>query len=274
MSGPEIVVKNTLAALEQEKVPFAVNEDKYSYNFIMQYNALGHKKHEHLEHESCFIGPQFWGWDEYGRFLFENPQYYNKLIVPSEWVRYQLFSPPFNVPKDKLAVWPVGIDIPDFEKSSYVEWDCLIYFKRRDKKELNQVTQFLDSKKMSYNILGYGNYSQEELLDACKKSSFCFLLNGTESQGIAVQEIMATNTPLLVWEVKEWNDMGEEYRTPATTIPYWNACCGEIFDNIADLPNTFSKFYDRIEEFTPRLFVENELSYKKSLEILFSIMNA
>ena len=83
---------------------------------------------------------------------------------------------------------------------------------------------------------------------------------------------MSTNTPILAWDVTIWNDMGEEYSTPATSIPYWDNQCGEVFYEYSDLDMTFDKFYDRLEKYTPRKFVEENLSFKKSLELLLNIV--
>jgi len=269
VSGPEKVVLNLIKSLDQESVPYSINTDKYEHNFLLQYNAIGHYKHEKLEHESCVIGPQYWGWDAYGRFLFENPQYYKQLITPSDWVTNQLVNQ-FNVPKNKVSSWPVGIELFDVEKK--VQKDCLIYYKRRSEQELKLVIQFLESKGLSYEVFGYGNYSQDEFIDTCNKVNFCFLLNGTESQGIAVQEIMSTNTPILAWDVKVWNDMGEEYSTPSTSIPYWDTQCGQVFYEYSDIESTFNEFYAKLEEYNPREFIKDNLSFKKSLQALITIL--
>jgi hypothetical protein len=270
VSGPQKVVNNLISSLNQENIIFSINEGKYENNFLLQYNELGYKKHEFLEHNSCFIGPQFWGWDQYGRFLFDNPQYYNQLIAPSKWVKDQLISNQFNLPENKVSTWPVGIELLQQQKN--YKFDCLIYFKRRDENELTKIINFLDNKNISYKVLSYGNYESSDLEMLSNRSKFCFLLNGTESQGIAVQEIMSTNTPLLVWDVVEWNDMGEKYKTPATSIPYWSDLCGEVFYDYSDLEFTFTKFYDKINYYNPRKFVENNLSFKASVKTLLEIL--
>tara|TARA_R100001443_G_scaffold104300_2_gene112934 strand:+ start:6398 stop:7255 length:858 start_codon:yes stop_codon:yes gene_type:complete len=267
VSGPEKVVKNFIKSLDLEGIPYSINQERYDTNFLMQYNADGHRKHECLEHESCYIGPQFWGWDAYGKFLFDNPDYYNKLITPSEWVSNQLITQ-FNVPSNKVVSWPVGIDITNVTRE--IEYDFLIYFKRRSDKELNLVKKFLDEKGMTYIVFGYGNYSQNDFINTLSKVRFAFLLNGTESQGIAVQEIMASDTPCLVWDVKEWNDMGEEWATPATSIPYWSEECGEFFYKYSELGDTFSKFIGK--NYNPQMFVKRELSLKASLNKFMEII--
>ena len=111
VSGPEKVVKNTIDALEQEGIEYAINDDTYSYNFLMQYqHGVAHLKHQELEHSSCVIGPQVWPFDSYGKFLIENPQYYKNIIAPSEWVK-NLFENKLGI--SKVVVWPVGIKEPN-----------------------------------------------------------------------------------------------------------------------------------------------------------------
>lgn len=271
MNGPQKVVYNLQSSLQQEHIPFTINQDTYPYNLLLQYNSIGYTKHETLEHNTCFIGPQFWGWDEYGQFLFDNPQYYNQLIVPCEWVKNQVVSQ-FKVPANKISVWSVGVELLSDEKD--YKFDCLIYFKRRSNDELDKIINFLESKNLTYKILKYGSYNNEDLEILSNQAKFCFLLNGSESQGIAVQEIMSTNTPLLVWDIKEWNDMGEEYKTPATSVPYWDSLCGEIFFDFDQIEFTFSKFYDKIDKYNPKKFIETELSFKASVQNLLNILTS
>jgi len=271
VSGPEKVVRNFIKSLEQENVPYSINKDKYKFNFLMQYeHDIAYQKHEKLEHESCFIGPQ-WTWNPLSNFLFENPQYYNKLIVPSDWVR-DLVIDKCGLSSDKIISWPVGIEIPSRKKD--IEIDCLVYFKRRSKEELSLVENFLKSKGVTYKIIQYGSYTEKEFLDICNKVKYCFLLNGTESQGIAVQEIMASNTPLLVWDLTEWTDRGDEWRCPATSIPYWGSECGEVFYHYSELEDAFVKFQSSLDDYTSQKYIEENLSLKKSLEKFLKILKS
>ena len=93
------------------------------------------------------------------------------------------------------------------------------------------------------------------------QANFCFLINGTESQGIAVQEIMSMGVPIIAWDIKEWLDQGEAYRVPATSVPFWDKRCGERFYSIDKLEETFDNFYDRINDYDPKAYIKDNLSF-------------
>ena len=269
MNGPHKVVKNLLMSLEQEKIEYAINEEKYEHNFLLQYNDIAHEKHSKIELDTCIIGPQVWLFDTYGQFLIEHQDYYKKMIAPSQWVKDKFINK-FNLPENKLSVWPVGIET--FNNERDITYDCLIYFKRREQKELDAVKQFLDGKNLTYKMVEYGGYGEDGFKDLVNQAKFCFLINGTESQGIAVQEIMSMGVPIIAWDIKEWLDQGEAYRVPATSIPYWDERCGEVFFNIDELDVTFSKFYAKLDEYDPKAFIKDNLSFECSVKTLLDIL--
>ena len=269
MNGPHKVVDNLIKSLDQEKIDYAINEEKYEHNFLVQYDATAHEKHSKIEQDTTIIGPQVWLFDGYGQFLIENQNYYKKIIAPSEWVKNK-FITKFNLPEDKLAVWPVGIE--EFNNIREPNYDCLIYFKRRDQSELDAVKKFLVSNGLSYRMVEYGTYGEDGFKQLVNSAKFCFLINGTESQGIAVQEIMSMGVPIIAWDIKEWLDQGEAYRVPATSIPYWDERCGEVFFNIDDLEVTFSKFYATLDQYDPKAFIKDNLSFECSVKTLLDIL--
>ena len=269
MNGPHKVVKNLLMSLDQEKIEYAINEEKYEHNFLVQYDATAHEKHSKIEQDTTIIGPQVWLFDTYGQFLIEHQDYYKKMIAPSQWVKDKFINK-FNLPENKISVWPVGIE--EFNNIREPNHDCLIYFKRRDQSELDAVKKFLVSNGLSYRMVEYGTYGEDGFKQLVNSAKFCFLINGTESQGIAVQEIMSMGVPIIAWDIKEWLDQGEAYRVPATSIPYWDDRCGEVFFNINDLEVTFSKFYATLDQYDPKAFVKDNLSFECSVKTLLDIL--
>ena len=269
MNGPHKVVDNLIKSLDQEKIDYAINEEKYEHNFLIQYDAIAHEKHSKIEQETTIIGPQVWLFDGYGQFLIENQNYYKKLIAPSQWVKDKFINK-FNLPENKVAVWPVGIE--EFDNIREPSYDCLIYFKRRDESELSAVKTFLVSRGLSYRMVEYGGYDEIGFRNLINQAKFCFLINGTESQGIAVQEIMSMGVPIIAWDIKEWLDQGEEYRVPATSVPFWDERCGEKFYSIDKLEETFDNFYARINDYDPKAYVKENLSFESSVKTLLDIL--
>ena len=269
MNGPHKVINNLIKSLDQEKIDYATNEEKYEHNFLVQYDATAHEKHSKIEQDTTIIGPQVWLFDGYGQFLIENQNYYKKIIAPSQWVKDKFINK-FSLPEDKVAVWPVGIE--EFNNIREPNYDCLIYFKRRDQSELDVVKKFLVSNGLSYRMVEYGTYGEDGFKQLVNSAKFCFLINGTESQGIAVQEIMSMGVPIIAWDIKEWLDQGEAYRVPATSIPYWDERCGEVFYDIDELPVTFSKFYATLDQYDPKAFIKDNLSFKCSVKTLLDIL--
>ena len=92
------------------------------------------------------------------------------------------------------------------------------------KSELDAIKKFLVKNGFSYRMVEYGTYGEDGFKQLVNSAKFCFLINGTESQGIAVQEIMSMGVPIIAWDIKEWLDQGEAYRVPyrvpATSINF------------------------------------------------------
>ena len=268
-SGPQKVVQNTIEALTQEKISFSINSDTYKYNLLLQYqHEVAHKKHENLEHDTCLIGPQFWPFDNYGRFLIDNQEYFKKVIAPSDWVK-NLFVTKCGLLENKVSVWHVGIQVTPIECDNTI--DCLVYHKSRSEVDLNIATKFLQERGLTYEILKYGSYSQEDFRSILSKVKFCFVIDSTESQGVAIQEMMAYNKPLLVWDVREWNYMGQQYIVPASSVPYWSDECGKRFFDFSELEVSFEEFYGNINYYESKKIVETELSYSHSVKKLINI---
>lgn len=266
-NGPKKVVMNLIESLEGSNVPYAINEDRYSYNYLIQYNYEAYKKHEKLEHDSCVIGPQIWPFDEYGSFLKDNPQYYKKLIVPGESVYQSFIEQGYR--EDKLVKWPVGIKNIDVERSDNIKF--LVYFKRRSEDDLNYVKSFLDNK-YDYQLFRYGSYSQEDFYTALQECSHGIIIDGPESQGIAIQEMMSSNMPLLVWDNLKWEEMPGLMNPVPTTVNYWSSECGEKFYTREEFESVFDTFITN--RYSPKEYVNRELSYQVSVKRLLEIFES
>mgnify|MGYP003143301811 FL=1 len=251
--GPGKVVTNLIKGL-------VLLNEKYSENtsfdsIVKDDKIICLQEHEILETElskRALVGPNVCVVPSDNSNIMKGN--YRKLIVPCEWVK-KLYSN--SVPTDKIEVWPVGVDTEDFTPSENKKTiDCLIYYKNRGTNELNVVEQFLQSKGLKYVIVHYGHYDEENFKAYLSLSKFCFMLDNTESQGLATLEIMASGLPVFVWDQTTWNGFD------ATSIPYWDDRCGIKYFGGDQLENKFNQFLDNLDTFNPRQYVIENLDLK------------
>jgi hypothetical protein len=248
-NGPGKVVSNLLLGLNNFGIRYTLNKDA-DINLILQdCNRLSGNL------SNCYLGPNIVVLPIDNNNIMRYNDYI-KCIVPSEWVKnkYQKW-----IPENKLYIWAAGIDTDKFKpNNSNKEIDFLIYYKRRSESELKLITSFLSKNNYTYTILKYGNYKEDDFLNLINKSKYGLVIDGTESQGIAIQEMMSCNLPLLIWDVSYWDDRGYDFRVEATSVPYWSSVCGEKFNNLDNLENTFNMFINT--NYSPREFILNNLS--------------
>lgn len=258
--GPVKVIDNLKKSLDDCGIEYADNEEKYKHNFMLHWDVS--KYLELKNKKSLLIGPQVWPWSSDFNQIGE----YSKIIVPSKWVQslYELYFP-----ESKTLVWPVSIYKPNFIATKS-EVECLVYYKNRPKEHLDSVLDILNKKNISYVGLEYGNYNQKDFKEVLSEVKYCIIIDNTESQGIAIQEMMASNKPLFVWDQIIWDHMGEDYQCSATSVPYWSNECGEIVKDILEFEEKFENFRSNLENYFPQKYVMENLSPKTSVKILLN----
>jgi len=260
MSGPKKVIQNLFRSLEDTGVSFATNQEKYENNLFLHWDPYQIDNYATLKNrDKLLVGPQVWPFAPEFQQLTE----YGKIITPSQWVA-DLYTKFFDV-RGTLN-WPVAIYAPEI--SNEIAKDCLVYYKNRSVDHLQIILDFLNTRAITYTGLEYGNYSQEEFIESLASVRFCVIIDNTESQGIATQEMMAANKPLFVLDQSVWDHMGQEYAVPATSVPYWSNECGEKITRLEEIEDVFDRFYSNLDNYTPKDFVDRELSPQKTVQIL------
>jgi glycosyltransferase involved in cell wall biosynthesis len=107
------------------------------------------------------------------------------------------------------------------------------------------------------------------------KSKAMIFLCEHETQGMAYQEALASNVPIIAWDHGWWTDpvwqAYSEIPIPATSVPLFSRECGEKFKMIKDLPKTFEKFWSKLDSynlanlFKERYHLKNPLIYTASI---------
>jgi hypothetical protein len=260
MSGPKKVIQNLFHSLNDMGIPYAENEEKYKNNLFLHWDPYQVNNYAEIKNkETLLVGPQVWPFAPEFSQLTE----YGKIITPSQWVA-DLYTKFFNV--RGTINWPVAIYAPQINNNPTV--DCLVYYKNRPVEHLQSVLSLLEKRGLTYTGLEYGNYSQEEFLESIGEVKFCVIIDNTESQGIATQEMMAVNKPIFVWDQIVWDHMGSEYSVPATSVPYWSDECGYKISSIDELESGFDYFYSNLSNYSPQDYIQRELSPQKTVQIL------
>ena len=265
VSGPLKVIHNLLRSLDDCEVEYAINEDRFDNTLFLHWDQPQIDAYQTLRNkDKLLVGPQIWPFESKFNLLTE----YRRVLVPSQWC---VDSYDKSFPDVKTAIWPVAIYKPEITNN--ITTDCLIYHKNRSQQDLEYVKTMLSRRRLSYTQLQYGGYTQQNFRDALSSVRFCVIIDNTESQGIAIQEMMYANKPLFVWDQTVWDHMGEQYKVDATSVPYWNPMCGEVVRDSSRLDQYLDIFLQALEFYTPAKYVEKNLSAKPTVKILMDLFN-
>ena len=173
---------------------------------------------------------------------------------------------------DRVPTWAVGIETelhrprPDVVK----EFDFLVYDKLRWPAEhpepdiLARSLAELDRRGLKSMVIGYGRYpkGRENSYHALlARSRAVLFLCENETQGIAYNEALSMDVPLLAWDPCRWLDPNRHQHglsnCPASSVPYFDERCGERYTRLADLPATLDRFLERMHRgaYHPRDYV-------------------
>jgi hypothetical protein len=91
-----------------------------------------------------------------------------------------------------------------------------------------------------------------------------------ETQGLAYQEALASNVPVLAWNNGFWLDpfwrQFSAVKIPASSVPFFSDECGETFCDVSEFDRALAAFLNTLSSFKPRKYVAEELTMKGSAE--------
>jgi glycosyltransferase involved in cell wall biosynthesis len=186
------------------------------------------------------------------------------------WKQYQICD------ELQIVTVPFGIDTARFNDEvsdsateakgnlrSQNKTEVIIYYKHRNPSELNFIANELKKMSIKFSTFSYDHkYDENIYINYLKRAKYCIWIDGHESQGFALQEALSCNVPLLVWNVTSMNqEYGQNYDDiQATTIPYWDERCGEVFYKSEEFVKTFETFLSKLDTYKPREFILENLS--------------
>lgn len=275
--GPKKVLYNTLKGLDDIGIKYVFNKpiNEYKYNWI-------HDDQKAII-EAGFVGKPVLVGPNTAVLPKDLPIFRKKLpkgsiyIHPGKWSADVWKSLGYN--EVKLDFWPAGIDIdefgvPDRTKSSKI----LLYFKERDLALLEQAKNILKDLKLQYILIRYGFYEEQEYKKALQESRFGIWIGCSESQGIGLQEALATDLPMVVLDATSIFDTIPTYSgykfpkslksTRTTSVPYFDSRCGIVIEDIQYLEKTIKFMEKHVNDYSPRAFIKENLSLQKSAKQL------
>ena len=209
-----------------------------------------------------------------------NNVYKNSVYIqPSDWAR-DVWIKKGAVTILPIKTFPFPVETEKFKPLNFFDelekTEVFIYFKRRHPQELQYIKEFLENKNISYKIFDYVNhYSELDYINTLQHAKYGIILDAHESQGFAIEEALACDVPLLVWNVKFMSqEHGSRFNDiPATNTAYWDERCGESFYAKEEFEATYNKFISNIATYKPREYIIENLSTVRCAERFKELVN-
>lgn len=265
VGGGAKVYLNLAKGLRRIGHPFVVNGPLDSTSRLWIHNdVFAIEPAMRQQNVECLLGPNLFVMPrDMPPFDLRGAQY----VLPSEWnARMWRGSGFAHCP---VVAWPVGIDTDDFSSPGARRSDrVLLYHKRRDPRELEDIRQALTNARLNVIEVHYGRYTESEYKAALADVGFVVWHGRHESQGIALEEALAADRPVLVVDVATVLDAyGDGYRFeprdgqfPATAAPYFDETCGIKVSHVRELPAALEIMRETLDAYRPRDFVLRHLS--------------
>lgn len=214
-----------------------------------------------------------------GPNLVVSPVEHNRIIAspeidcvlePSEWVRdfYLSQAPELS---GRVCVWPAGVALPP--ASSGERRLILVYYKTcSDAGLLARIESVLKSKDLEYEVLRYGSYKPAKYYSLLEKSKAMVYLSNSESQGIALAEAWVREVPTLVWDRGYFEHGSYSWKAKNISAPYLVPQAGVSFAKADEFEDKLGEMLAGLESFSPRRYVEDNLSDEATARKLLSIL--
>ena len=280
VSGPNKVINNLIKGLRKINYPFVINHEINATR-----RCYIPKNKDALEYlgkarSRVVVGPNLYVLpDRIPGYL--KPGLASTLYVhPCTWTIELWKQLGYNL--DNLYPWPTGIDLDEFPARDTPvtgKGEILLYHKTRSPRELETIQETLDRLGLRYRLIVYGEYRQDEYLDALRKAPFVLWHGRHESQGIALQEALASNVPILVADVRSlMEEQGSNWPESlrgfeVTAAPYFDERCGIKIRDISNLPETIEQMQDGLQTFAPREFIAENLGLEKQARDFIDLWN-
>ena len=169
----------------------------------------------------AILGPSIYDQPGQAPRLFDDERF-KRYVCLADWM-YDLFE---TVYRGRCVKWYAGIDTeawPDLSGKPK-DLDFLIYDKVRwdhdhyQKTLIDPILRDLDARGLTYALIRYRFHDHETFKSLLARARGLLFLCENETQGIAYQEAMASNAPVLAWDRGYWAD--PQWKEHLATAPW------------------------------------------------------
>jgi hypothetical protein len=222
----------------------------------------------------AILGPSLFDHPMLAPRLMEDPRFRIYLVL-AQWM-YDMFRPIYG---DACVRWYAGIDTDEWvDTSSYAkDVDFLVYDKIRWNHDrlagelLQPILDVLARRGFRTHVIRYKYHDHKTYRRLLERSRAMIFVCEHETQGLAYQEALACNVPVLAWDSGYWFDplwkKVSSMMIPASSVPFFSAECGDRFVDFAGFEPALGRFLNRMPLFQPRRYVLENLSMQRSSEI-------
>jgi hypothetical protein len=210
---------------------------------------------------------------------------FRKYVLVAPWM-YDMFRPTYG---DACVRWYAGIDTSEWPDVSSLpkDIDFLIYDKIRWNHDqlavelLHKIQEILNRHGLQTYTIRYKFHDHTTYRQVLQRSRAMIFLCEHETQGLAYQEALASNVPILAWDNGYWLDPSwkrfSKHKIPASSVPFFSEACGEKFRDLEDFERALSAFRSRQSDLNPRKYIAENLTMRGSAKIYaneyFSLMS-
>ncbi|CAN5213804.1 glycosyltransferase [soil metagenome] len=271
--GQTRVFLNLTAGLDEIGVSYRVND--YSHAI------------RHPDQLACIIGKPFVldkvEWKNpilFGASVFSHPiddpdlfrrRPVRKILVPGPWMA-AMCEPYWGA---RVEAWPVGIDTglwhpadPAGKTDAVLLYDKVLWDRpAREASLVQPIRDALAAAGQPVMELRYGSYAEADYLEALRRCRAMIFLCDHETQGIAYQQALSCDVPILAWDLGgPWRDPSYYPEKivfgPVSSVPYWDARCGLRFSDADGFRLAWPDFIEKVRElyFQPRQYILENLT--------------
>ena len=279
--GPNKVIKNLLLGLDKIGQNYVIDKSIFDYKYNYIHDSVKGLIEVAVYNVPAVVGPNIVVLPK------DLPPFLPSLkrsiyLHPSQWC-VDVWNN-LNYKNSKLNYWPVGIDWEFFDqkKNVTISRKILVYYKRRELELLKKTIQFIKDRGFEPILIKYGSYTENEYKAALEESLFGIWIGVSESQGIGLEEALASNLPLIVFDAQTLFDdiTSGAYKFPVllkefkpTSVPFFDNSCGIVINEFNELENAWNKMIKQRHFYNPKFFIINNLSLQKQSNQLISFFD-